>query len=389
MPVSPAQIRAALDSKRQAFTQFNQSSASDLQQYRRAWRQLTAQPLSQVASTLPASGPIGARPLEDFEAVQQGRLPARLHWSSRDESLAWVRSQLADITTFAVDGSQIFPNKDISLPVALVQIGWFENCHSGDGRYQKDIQLDVLTPADLKTASGAEPVDRQVNIRRFQMETQRLVDYMAACPQPEKTLVFFDGSLVVTFADAFDADSQRAYVQAMVRLLAASERYRVPLVGYVDTSYARDLTTLLRHWQPDLKPVETLHDTQLLGQGLAWGDRTPLLRCDREGILSQYGDQRDRVTFTYMQTTRDRPPVRLELPTWIWEAGQLDQVVNWVRAEVIIGGGYPYAIETADQTAVLQTQDRQLFYRILQEWAEREALDVRFSRKLVSKTRRR
>ena len=40
------------------------------------------------------------------------------------------------------------------------------------------------------------------------------------------------------------------------------------------------------------------------------------------------------------------------------------------RAEVIVGRGYPYAIETADQVAVIQGQDRQQFYRLLQQWAE-------------------
>jgi hypothetical protein len=105
--------------------------------------------------------------------------------------------------------------------------------------------------------------------------------------------------------------------------------------------------------------------------------------------LSQYGDQRDQVTFTYLQTTRDRPPARLELPKWLWEAGRIEQVMAWVQAEVIVGGGYPYVIETADQTAVLQAGDRQLFYRIFQEWAERQALNLRFSRKMVSKVRRR
>lgn len=67
----------------------------------------------------------------------------------------------------------------------------------------------------------------------------------------------------------------------------------------------------------------------------------------------------------------------------------METVLNWVRAEVIVGGGYPYAIETADQTAVLQGPDRQLFYRILQDWADREDLNLRFSRKMISKTRRR
>jgi hypothetical protein len=388
MPVSPTQILTALDNKRQDFNQFNRTIQQDLQRYRRVWRQLTQSSLAAVEAGLPP-GRIGGRPLEPFQGVKRGVVPFGQRWDNREASLAWVRQRLTGVTTFAVDGSQIFPSKDVSLPVALVQIGWFENPHTADGDYHKDIQLDVLTPADLKTERMAEPVDRQVNIRRFQMEVQRLIDYMAHCQHPDHTLVFFDGSLVVTFADAFDPESQRAYVQAMVQLLAASDRYRVPLVGYVDTSYARDLTSLLPHWSPEIAPVEALHDAQMLSPMMRWGDRTPLFICDRDGILDKYGEHGDHVTFTYVQTTRDRPPARLELPRWVWETGQLERVVNWVRAEVIVGGGYPYAIETADQTAVLQGGDRQLFYRILQEWAERETLDLRFSRKMISKTRRR
>ncbi|NER79496.1 MAG: DNA double-strand break repair nuclease NurA [Leptolyngbya sp. SIO1D8] len=387
MPVSPTQIRAALEEKREALAHFDETMVFDLAQYRQAWLHLTQQPLSKALSQLPQTGLVGAKPLEPFDAVQKGAIPGKRDWANRQESLDWVRSQLSGITTFAVDGSQIFPSKDISLPVALVQIGWFENPHTEDGQYQKDIALDVLTPEDLKIKRNGEPVDRRVNIRRFEMETQRLISYMRACQCPEKTLVFFDGSLVVTFADAFDPESQKAYVKAMVSLLAASYQYRVPLVGYVDTSYARDLTTLLRHMEPQLKPVEAIHDAQVLRRLMSWGDRTPLFRCDREGILDKYGDQRDQVIFTALQTTRDRPPARLEMPYWLWEAGLTDSVINWVKAEVIIGGGYPYVIETADQTAVLQAQDRQLFYRILQEWADRESLNVQFSRKLVSKIR--
>ena len=389
MPVSPAQIRAVLDEKRDALTQFNQTMAFDLERYRAVWCHLTQQPMAAAAAQLSKTGKMGARLLEPFDAVKKGVIAGKRDWVNRQESLAWVRSQLTGVTTFAVDGSQIFPSKDISLPVALVQIGWFENHHTDDGQYQKDIALDVLTPEDLKVERQGEPVDRRVNIRRFEMETQRLVSYMQACQCPEKTLVFFDGSLVVTFADAFDPESQRAYVNAIVSLLSASQQYRVPLVGYVDTSYARDLTTLLRHVDPQLNPVDAIHDAQVLRRLMSWGDRTPLLRCDREGILDLYGDQRDQVIFTALQTTRDRPPARLEMPYWIWEAGLSESVINWVKAEVIIGGGYPYAIETADQTAVLQSQDRQLFYRILQEWADRESLNVQFSRKLISKMRRR
>lgn len=388
MPVSPAQIRAVLEAKRDVLAQFDQTMIYDLNRYRKAWQTLTNQSMPEAAQKLSGSA-IGAHPLETFQAVKKGVIPNSHHWKNREESLAWVRSQLAGVTTFAVDGSQIFPSKDVSVPIALIQIGWFENPHTEDGEYTKDIALDVLTPQDLQVNHRGEPVDRQVNIRRFEMEAQRLVSYMQSCQHPERTLVFFDGSLVVTFADAFDPHSQRAYVKAMVNLLETSQQYRVPLVGFIDTSYARDLTTSLHHFDPDLKPVEAIHDSQLLNPLMKWGDRTPLFRCDREGILDEYGDQKDQVIFSYIQTTRDRPPARLEMPYWLWEADLAETVMNWVKAEVIVGGGYPYAIETADQTAVLQAPDRQLFYRILQEWADREDLKVQFSRKLVSKLRRR
>jgi hypothetical protein len=103
------------------------------------------------------------------------------HWANREDSLVWVKEQLAGVTTFAVDGSQIFPSKDVSLPVALIQIGWFENPHTPDGQYTKDIALDVLTPDDLRVNHQGEPVDRRVNIRRFEMEVERLVGYMQTC----------------------------------------------------------------------------------------------------------------------------------------------------------------------------------------------------------------
>jgi hypothetical protein len=38
---------------------------------------------------------------------------------------------------------------------------------------------------------------------------------------------------------------------------------------------------------------------------------------------------------------------------------------------------------------VLKAEDRQMFFRIVQDWAEQEDLKLRFSRKMVSKARRR
>ena len=389
MPLKPSQIQDLLNAKREDFAAFSQDALRQLQDYRAHLAKLSAQGEPEVQKLSRAhAADLGARLLEPLTEAKQGVIASNLSWQNREQSLSWVRDRLTGIKTFAVDGSQIYPGKDISIPVALVQIGWFENPHLPIGGYEKDIALDILTPTDLQVGNSGEPADRKVNMRRFQMETQRLIDYMEEHANAQDCLVFLDGSLVATFAEAFEAQSRQFYVECLLELLIASKHCRVPLIAYIDTSYAQDLKGMLQKLF-HLSNAPAIHDAQLLNKFMDWGDRTPLFLCERSGILSSYADQQDQIAFTYLKTTRDNYPARLEMPLWMYEEGLVDRVVDWVRGEVIVGNGYPYVIETADQTAVLQADDRQTFFKILQNWAEQEELNLRFSRKMVSKVRRR
>ncbi|MFS8160592.1 MAG: hypothetical protein ACMG6E_10400 [Candidatus Roizmanbacteria bacterium] len=67
----------------------------------------------------------------------------------------------------------------------------------------------------------------------------------------------------------------------------------------------------------------------------------------------------------------------------------LNEVLDVVRAECVIGLGYPYTLETADQTAVITIQDREIFLQALQGFAKENNLEFRVSRKAASKGRRR
>ena len=77
------------------------------------------------------------------------------------------------------------------------------------------------------------------------------------------------------------------------------------------------------------------------------------------------------------------------MPRWLLESGRADEVVELVLAEVVVGGGYPYVLEAADVTAVIQQQDRQRFYRLFQEFLQEQNLPLTATRKLRSKQRRR
>ncbi len=393
MPLKQSQVLSLLQARRSDFKRFDQSAAI-VKRYREAWA-AAASDFSELARS--SEGPLAAVPLEK---VASQAIPFEIELTNREERLAWARPRLTGVTTFAVDGSQIYPSKDFSIPIALIQVGWYENQHLPASAYQKDVAVDILTPAQLRTSgSSSQALERVVNRRRFELEIRRLIKYMQEHRQDgSRTLVFYDGSLIASFAETQDPESREFYVQNLRQLLHTSERCRVPLVGYIDTTTARDLTETLRELFA-LPEMPGLNDAQLLHPQMQWDSRTGLWRCQRPGILKEYGSWADKIAFCYLKTN-DGYPARLEMPIWIYEDcaartlrdrkdSLLERAIDWVMGEVIIGGGYPYAIETADQVAVLQAKDRQLFYQLLQDWADKEKLNLRLSRKMVSKVRRR
>jgi hypothetical protein len=63
--------------------------------------------------------------------------------------------------------------------------------------------------------------------------------------------------------------------------------------------------------------------------------------------------------------------------------------MDLVRAECVVGSGYPYAVETADAVAVISQQDRQRFYAYYQQILQETGLALQQTRKIMSKQARR
>ena len=280
------------------------------------------------------------------------------------------------------------------MPVGAVQIGWFENPHDAGQHYVKDLSFEILAPQELLGDGDGEAgsfADWQVNWRRFQGECRRLEACMRAYRDRDpKPVCLFDGSLIVSFAAHMLPQDQAYYVRAVSELLATSGACQVPLVGYVDMSYASDLVAML-DTLAGRSAAQRPADGAFLRPLLRWGDRTPAWLCARQdAVQPPEGDKYyDQVAFVYLKTTADNPPARLEFPRWLLDGGQLEHVLDVVRAECVIGNGYPYAVETADAVAVITAQDRERFYAALQRFASQEGLPLRFRRKAGSKLGRR
>ncbi|HEX4205419.1 MAG TPA: DNA double-strand break repair nuclease NurA [Ktedonobacteraceae bacterium] len=414
-------LLAALQAKQGQFTQYDSSFSEQVAAYRHVLETLHQryQSSAQLEQSLPAKdeASAGARPSIEFDrwlvraafSEYHGPIvPFGREFSSHEQMRAWAEC-IEGVTTLAVDGSQLQPWRDASIPVALIQVGFFINPHQRGRAYTKDVRMEVLAPEEIMEESREEDEDpdsypyseMQVTLRRYLLEVETLRQQMVQCALARQSsdplhspVVFFDGSLIVSFALTMPNPYRDRYIAAAVSLLEASEQMRVPLIGYIDTSYARDMITMLRRLdatseQPILRETKKIHDALLWQGRLGWGDRTPAMLCARGDILKDYGEYGDRIAFCYLQTTSFRPPARLEFPRWMLDEGILEPVLDAVRSEVIAGSGYPYAIETADAVSVITMQDRAEFYAAFQTLMEQQGVQFSFSTKAISKSRRR
>lgn len=398
-------LTSELHNQRQDFQRFAESQASDLTTYLRVLQKLqqtSSAKINEILSKLENSGALTSAELDQYQSFA---IPFTESWANHEEARSWAMQTLKNRTTFAADASQILPGRDISLPVAAIQIGWYENPHSENKPYEKNAEFRILSPKDLLENQG-EPMNPETRVgeMRFHAEVERVGKFLAQ-KQGWQTrgermpLAFFDNTLLISFSLP-QTQIQESFLQAVINLVRFSRETRVPLVGYVDHSYARDLLNMLDAFDDKTtSEKQTLYDSTILHSATPesaqtlqnWGDRTCFCYSNRKG-LSAFIDpntEKSLVGFVYLQTTGDSAPARIDVPAWIYEENLLDEVLDTIRAECVVGLGYPYALETADQTAVITVRDREVFLRALQDFAMREKLNFNVSRKVASKGRRR
>ena len=396
----------ALEDRRDEFTSFARAWNADVLEGTRRLQALGARAAADIRQEIGAPHTRVSFPSTELDAARSFTVRFGRAWRSHEESRRWALDVLHGRVTFAADGSQLMPGREISLPVAGVQVAWFENPHQSDGSYTKDARFEVITPGELLRAEGgAANAGLVVNSKRTQVE----VDVICAFLERNRNwksrgerlpVAFFDGTFLLSstrqHTDNFFFSS---YAREVVRLVRLSRETEIPVVGYIDQSYARDLAHLLESlshqpagsavYDAQLLCVEVNNDGPLLLG--AWGNRTVFTYCLREGLSQEFcgAGGEPLVGFVYLQTTGEGTPARLDIPAWVHEAGLLEEVADVVRAECVVGNGYPYAIETADAAAVVTPRDREQFLRVMQEFAERDSFGFRVARKAISKQHRR
>lgn len=399
-------VLSALEERREQFVNFERGLRDGVGELASRLRALAGRAGEEVRRESESEGKRVTYPSNELEVARGAVVPFAERWRSHEEARRWALGALSNRVTFAADGSQLFPGREASVPVAAVQVASFENPHSPEGRYLKDVHFEVITPDELCAGGrGYDSPEQVVGARRFELEADAVCAFLERrrgwrSRGERMPLAFFDNTLVFS-SPRGDSETffSKRYAKALVKLITLSRETEVPVVGYVDHSYAPDVRDLLEAFYKDL-PETSAYDAQIFharahagGARLldAWGDRTIFWYCRRRSLAASFFDEAGTplVGFVYLQTTADGHPARLDVPAWVQESGMLEEVSDAVRAECVVGNGYPYAVETADEAAVMTARDREQFLRVMQDFAAEHRLDFGLSRKPASKARRR
>ncbi|MEO8647632.1 MAG: DNA double-strand break repair nuclease NurA, partial [Acidobacteriota bacterium] len=175
-----------------------------------------------ITSRLNASENPGAVPSRELFSNGGVVLPFSGSWADHQEARRWAAEILDNRTTFAADGSQIYTGKETSLPVAAVQIGWFENPHDATAQYQKNTRFELLTP-DILLKDQQDPMDPDIRVeaRRYLGEVERIGEFLTSKQgwqerSERMPVAFFDNPLLVPFSQK---GLQKSFLNATVELV--------------------------------------------------------------------------------------------------------------------------------------------------------------------------
>lgn len=320
----------------------------------------------------------GARLLEPGKLIH----PFPFNWKNRHDAIEWVDSVLSGVAVGAVDGSQIYSDKNYEIPLAVIQTSHILNRHTNDSDYTENTEAEIITPDEFEDASVYSFGSEYVDARRFALECNSIMQIMK---EQDKPCVMLDGALILSHINVLNRNIREIYVRAINKLLEASEKTRAPVIGFIDTTMPRDIT-LMMHFLFGLKKGK-LSDTHLFSH-LLWGERTAAFLCDRDdrrgeearSVLDNYGKFRDQIAFFYMRVSNGLP-ARVEFPAWMYEEGMVDKIANIIRAECVIRGNYPDILMRAHEAAVIKMSEHDLFYGMLDNFCKAHGIRINKSAK--------
>lgn len=310
-----------------------------------------------------------------------------------------------EITVVATDGSQIFPDRHELSSCHLINIGAVV-LHYGTGERPLLISRPRLFYRDQDTYrdwNGRRiPLSPEIiSALRGALEIEQLAQFAEQASQEHRKLIgLTDGTLILWNLEGKPKDFQREILNLYLTSFEQMRLLQIPFMGYISQPGSADVINVLRvalcpeyptncdqcpykDNDPELpcEPIAGVTDAILFATLLNKGERSSVFKS-QSAILSEYGIH--AVYFFYLHIGAEI--VRIEIPKWVaHDPKHLEFVHAVAYDQAQKGQGYPVSLSEAHEQAVIRGNEREQFYRILENFYVREGLPVNISRKSFKK----
>lgn len=303
----------------------------------------------------------------------------------------------ATVTVVATDGSQIFPDRHVDPACYLLNVGRVA-LHYGTLdppliaaeptlRYRQH-DLDALAEDDLP--HGLDLTAEVVSALRDELELRWLFETAAQERFGSRpVLAIADGTLIRWMLRGMK--NRKLEDQLIDRYVAELDRFReagIPVCSYVSRPANAEVVNLLRlhrdepDWEPGPDSLRGLLDRHLFEARLSEGERSASF-LSRSEVLERYGPH--RIVAFYVRGCGEVG--RVEMPEWVAQSAEwVDLIHAVVLDQCEKGGGYPIILQEAHQRAVVRSEEKEVFYRVLARHARAAGSPVpTYSGKAASK----
>ncbi len=339
----------------------------------------------------------------DWEALReraerQAKGPLRALPEDRPDARHTCGPRPPTVTVVATDGSQIFPDRHVEPACYLLNVGRVA-LHYGT----LDAPLIAAEPTlryrqqDLSELTDEEadqsPLDlttEVVSALRDELELRWLFETAEAERHSGRpVLAMADGTLIRWMLRGMK--NRRLEDRLLDRYVAELDRFRaegIPVCSYVSRPNNAEVVNLLRlhlgedDWNPGADSLRSLLDRHLFEHLLDEGERSAVF-LSRSEVLGRYGEH--RIVAFYVRGCGEVG--RVEMPEWVARQPEwLDLIHAVVLDQCEKGSGYPIILQEAHQRAVVQSREKEVFYRILARQARHSGASVpTYSGKAASK----
>jgi len=309
------------------------------------------------------------------------------------------------MTAVATDGSQIFPDRHELSACYLINIGSVV-LHYGTGERPVLTSHPMLFYRDNETfrewngkriAVSGEVVSAQ----RGSLEIRELAAHSEqAAKQQRKVVGLTDGTLILWNLEGKPRDFQREILHNYLNSFEVMKSSQIPFMGYISQPRSADVINVLRvglcpehptncdkcpykgkDQELPCEPIEGITDAVLFATVLQNGERSSTFRSS-SAILDEYGIH--TIYFFYLNVRAEI--ARIEIPKWVSQNTVLLDFVHAVAYDQAEKGqGYPVSLAEAHEQAIIRGNEREQFYRLLEQLYVRQGLQVNISRKAFKK----